>query len=1424
MHVRVLTNFFKGYLIRPTRPSQVRHASEVGVLEADAFLSGFHQGEKNMISGKRLSLVAAILVLAASPGSLTAQSSNATLSGSVSDSSGALIPGVSVTATNAGTSVATTGVSNEAGVYTLPGLLPGVYRVSATLPGFQTQTFTDVQLGNAAQVRLNFTLSVATVNTAVEVAISADRLLLESSSSVGQVLTEQTVRELPVIGVMGNDVLSLIRVMAGVTMTTDPIFGANSTELAGVSASNIQIQRDGVDAGASGRWSAGVQGATIMNPDLVGEIRMVLAPVDAEVGRGNSQIQVQTRSGTNSFTGSAVWNIQNTALDANTWNNNRTQPRAVTPPWRNFHQYTLSAGGPIVRGKTFFFALWDGFLPRNRTDINATVLTPCARNGIFRYFDNWSNGNVQQVLTTGATPRIAVVDFQGNPVAPATNPGSTTPHNGILRYTSIFGRVTNTPTRPDCSDAIVQGPTWDPYRTQMDPTGYVKKLLDVMPVPNNYEVGEGLNSAGYRWVLTRTGADNRFGFGEPVNRKQINIKIDHNFNTSHKLNGSYTYERNWSDNQYGVWPFRFPTYAFRRPQVLTVNFTSTLSPTLLNEVRYGMRRTGTNGAGSFTNPDTGEEAHAFFPNIGGFPLLPQLGMQPICVCAGQPFGARGETGALFQANINESTPLYTYADTLSWTRNAHSFKGGVEARFASSRLRDDVQANDFSAYLRAFGGETALTPILRIDSTNIPGLQGTSTTGNNLAMRSLMTLLTGSLSRVTQLYWLGSASRLDTWDDYRNSIQRERELNQQELSMFFKDDWKVSTNLTLNLGMRWEYYGVPWVSKGLTAVPDGGGDALFGYSGRGFDNWMRPGQRGELTKLIFVGPDSPNSSQSAWPKDFNNWGPAIGFSWQVPWFGAGQTTVRGGYQVSYLLGGGRFSTLDGALANPPGSSYTATFNGGPGLEYIDLTHMSRISPVPVPVAPMQPIPVDTRTVALTAFDSNYVTPNVQNLTLAVTRNVGRKLTVDMRYVGTLSRKLYGTLDVNASNFLYNGLKEAFDSARQGGESDLLNQMFNGIQIATTGCVGPSGTTVTCGPVGSVTGGVLQTGAMHLRAATGSSLRNNLADGNYLALANSLYTLNYSKAAGLNPSLPAIPAGVNGAVLRYNNFPENFVRANPQFSTATLQTNVGNTNYHSMQAEITMRPTAGVSVQGAYTWSRSLGRTGPFTNPVDRSSDYTLQAGHRLHNFRSNGTFNLPVGPGKLLLGNSSGPLARAIEGWTMSWILNLTSGAAADIGGANSLYANGVPDIVGPFDPSAGKVEWNDGALAGNYFGSAYTKVADPQCSAIAASLRSICTLNAVADSSGRIVLQNARPGVRGTLGQNVMELPGTWGLDGALSKRFQVGESRSFQLRVDALNVFNHPQPANPSLVLSGSNTPFGNIASKAGNRSFQAQLRVSF
>src|SRR5207249_1214349 len=122
-------------------------------------------GEENM----RKSVLIALFVLFATSAPAFSQSSNASLSGTVSDAGKALIPGVAIMAKNTETGVVSTAVSNESGTYNVSGLLPGTYTVSAELPGFRTQTFTDVRLGNAAQARLNFTLQVAGLNQSVEV-------------------------------------------------------------------------------------------------------------------------------------------------------------------------------------------------------------------------------------------------------------------------------------------------------------------------------------------------------------------------------------------------------------------------------------------------------------------------------------------------------------------------------------------------------------------------------------------------------------------------------------------------------------------------------------------------------------------------------------------------------------------------------------------------------------------------------------------------------------------------------------------------------------------------------------------------------------------------------------------------------------------------------------------------------------------------------------------------------------------------------------------------------------------------------------------------------------------------------------------------------------------------------------------------------
>jgi len=369
------------------------------------------------------------------------QVNNATLTGTVADATGAVLPGVTITATNNATGVVTTVLTNEAGAYNIQSLLPGTYTVSAELPGFQKQTYTATQLGNATTVRLNFAMQVATQAQSVEVTIAADTVLATSTGTIGQVLTEKKVQDIPVVG---NNVLDLLNLLGGLdnfVATGAPgqsAFGREGTTLAGVSAQAVPVLRDGVMV-QDQRWPTGINTATVINPDLVGEIKLIVSPVDAELGRGNGAIQIQSRAGTNQFHGAAVWNTQNTALNPNTWNNNNDLDpntrawRPTAPNWQNINQGTISAGGPIVKNKTFFFALWDMNFNRGRANTYAAVLTPCARNGVFRYFDGWNNGSFGTTTTMGATPTISVVDLLGNPVAPASNPNGT-PYTGQLRH------------------------------------------------------------------------------------------------------------------------------------------------------------------------------------------------------------------------------------------------------------------------------------------------------------------------------------------------------------------------------------------------------------------------------------------------------------------------------------------------------------------------------------------------------------------------------------------------------------------------------------------------------------------------------------------------------------------------------------------------------------------------------------------------------------------------------------------------------------------------------------------------------------------------------------------------------------------------------------------------------------------------------
>src|SRR5262249_48340445 len=156
----------------------------------------------------------------------------------------------------------------------------------------------------------------------------------------------------------------------------------------------------------------------------------------------------------------------------------------------------------------------------------------------------------------------------------------------------------------------------------------------------------------------------------------------------------------------------------------------------------------------------------------------------------------------------------------------------------------------------------------------------------------LLNFLAGSLSSINNAYFL-TDPKATKFSDYRDSALITNTIKQTEFDFFFKDDYKIRKDLTLNLGVRWEWYGVPYAASGLTVSPVRTGDqnSAFGYSGTSFADWMKPGQHGSLTTLEFVGPGSPNPGRSVYKNSWANIGPAIGFAWQVPWLGKDRTTL-----------------------------------------------------------------------------------------------------------------------------------------------------------------------------------------------------------------------------------------------------------------------------------------------------------------------------------------------------------------------------------------------------------------------------------------------------------------------------------------------------------------------------------------------------
>jgi len=681
--------------------------------------------------------------------------------GTVTDKSGSAISGAKVTVTSQTTGAVREADTDDTGHYAINLLPASVYSIRVEYKGFQPAESKDVKLQVAEQRELNFNLSPATVSSSVEVV--ANEVSVETANpTLGQVITTQEVSQLPL---NGRDFVQLATLTPGTIQETNPgsfftsgadsevaARGPFSLSVGGSRPNSTDWIIDGVD---NNELTAG--GIAILSSiDSIQEFKVLTYNYSAEYGtRAGPTVLLTTKSGTNDFHGSLYEFFRNTDLNARNF-------FSTTTPQFNLNQFGGSLGGPIRKGKTFFFL--DGEQKFQREGITFTGLVPtnAMRNGDFSS-DNFGNPvpnisgtNQQQIVIVN--PNMVGTSTTLN--APNSNPN--VPNNNIY-FQCVPGTHTPMP--------LVSAATGQQYQGQpcnVIPQGLVntigQSMINLYPQANV----SGNSSYNFADVPVRK-----------LDETKFDIRVDQNFSSADTLFARFSYDQAVSYVPGGA-PGFAEASAFGSNQGIqnharnvAVGETHVFDPTTVNQFSFGYNRIfdyiTSQGTGSCESAKLGiVGANLGCPN-GSTTCSPgaySCGLTSTLMTAG--YWSLGDRGySPFQGGTN----IFTVNDTLDFVRGKHDLKFGI-----------GIRANQMNVGTEAFQ-----------DGFWIPGAIGNFTGYSSSAVSvagnpeaDFLLGLTG-VSEHDQTFNGPVTGR--RWKIYRPFIQ---------------DDWRVSNSLTLNLGLAWD--------------------------------------------------------------------------------------------------------------------------------------------------------------------------------------------------------------------------------------------------------------------------------------------------------------------------------------------------------------------------------------------------------------------------------------------------------------------------------------------------------------------------------------------------------------------------------------------------------------------------------------------
>lgn len=1161
-----------------------------------------------------------------------AQVDTGTILGSVTDSTGAVIPGATVTIISQESSATLTAKTKGDGRFEFTPLHIGTYNVVVEATSFKRATTENIHLDIQQQALINVTLQPGSATENVEVT-EAPELMQTQSSSVGQVIEEKTIEDMPL---NGRDYTMLVLLTPGVTIPQQGARATNQFVANGARVAQNDYLLDGIDNNSSSVDYLDGKADVIKPPvDAIAEFKTMTSDFPAEFGRaGGAIVNATLKSGSNRLHGS-VWEFfRNDAFDAYSdyFTPNATQ--SAKPELRQ-NQFGGTAGGRIWKDKTFWFFDYEGTRILNGSNYSGLTVPTAAEN---------SSGftNLQDLLgVNGTFTRTDLLgrSFENGQIFdPATTRSVTQ---------GVVDPVTGLP-------ATGTGYVRDPFANNQIPANRLDqnavKLLQLYPAPTV----SGVVVSNYNVVKV-----------DSNNTDTADMRIDEHFRDQDQAFFHYDFissVRNVPPPFQGAadggpYAAGLEIYNVRG---FALGYTHMFSPTLVNEARLGYTR-GHDTRNPADDSTMGIPAQFGITGIPQIPLnggLPQMGI-----------------GILSQLGGDGWLPGNRFSDTEQMTENLtkvykkHTLKAGGEFQYIYFPwLAPPASKGNFY-----WDGNYASIP------TQADGLTGMAqflVNPENATVPNGVNFSGG----MDQFY----ASNFGTVHANRNYY-----------GVYFQDDWAITPKLTLNLGVRWEHFG-------LTGEA-GGAQANFVQpsltSNAGAELIIPASQKNTPVSASFVSTLAEDGIALNYTNKYGsglgsiqktNFAPRLGFAYSL----TPKWVVRGGYGIFY----GAFENRGGY----PSLGYNYPFQYEIGLTDSSNGGTPTVTPVTYPNgatgtleegmsgAPLTPSTISASGLTLRGGQLNYQTPYTEGYNLAVQYEVTRHDSIEAAYVGSQVRHL-----------------EAFTS-----ENNVFEEL-------------PPGT--------PYTGYIASTGAT----------------------------------------------------------PQNFIpfpdwgAGSPYFKTA------GDSSYNSLQTKWTHRASRGLDILLGYTLAKVLsdagdslsnGGAGGFRAPgfVPISYDTGLASFNIKNQFVASGSYALPIGQGKTLLGNLNSVGQTILGGWSVNGILTFDSGQPDNVG-SNINTGSG----IGANAVTVPGVNRYKKTLASYFNPAAFTN--PPVVASVGET--SLAPLGGAPDQ------------VNG---------PGFKDFDFSVFKSFQIKEANHAEFRAEAFNLTNTPSFGLPgNLNYQGDNPNFGQITS---------------